>query len=214
MNNPTLSRRKQLREALLDALCAPDGALEGRRIVVEACTLARAHKIRLHLPEQRSTPVMLITTDLDDPMPAWRETRDGRRRADAILWRSAADIADGHPAVTVALARCVMVMNRKETQASPRLSAVLPVLLKFFDRKARTGRDGWVWRKGDAFYGVLKGVHCGTHEAFELRLTGQGVDRWPQIAERLDATDDGDRYARRVVWTPDEVLAIASKPDT
>jgi hypothetical protein len=208
--NPRPSQRRQLFEAVCDALSAEEGLVKGRRVIVEACPLAQADKLLLHLPERRDIPVLLVTTDLDDPLPAWRETRMGRRRNEQVHWKSASELAESHKGVRAAAARCRRLMNRTDTQASPRLSPVLPELLSLFDRKPRKGRNGWAWRKDDTLFAVLKGLHCGTHEALELRLTADGAMRWPTVADQLDPNSGDERYVGWIVLTPEAVSSFVA----
>ena len=214
MSQSQPSKRRQLFEAVCEALNAENGMVEGRRIIVEACPLAQADQLLLHLPERRDTPVLLVTTDIDDPIPAWKETRMGRRRNAQVTWVSAAELAETHQAVRRAAKRCRRPLTRQATQASARLSPVIPNLLGLFDRKPRKGREGWAWRKDDMLLAVLKGLHCGTHEALELRLTADGAMRWPTIADQLEPESGDARYVGWIVLTADAVerFVAAAQP--
>lgn len=205
-----VSRRIHLHHAVSEALGAHQDRVEGRRLVTEACPLLHADRILLHLPDRSDEPVLLVTTDLDDPLPRWRQTRTGRRRADAVRWLSAAALADDHPPVLEALKRCRHPLDRRDVEHSPRLSPALPLLLEALGGGHARHRD-WQFRHEGRLLASLGGVNTGTAEVFVIRVSEEGGRRWPALVHRSDfggPRTGNSPYPHRWEVPPDRVPAL------
>ena len=184
-------------------------ATEDERIVVLRCPLALADRPRQRLTK-RPGPVLLITTDLEDPLPPFRETRDGRRLGEqAVRWRALADLASSHKKLSRLLAHEGKSLRRflptTIALASPRLAPALACLAQTLPR-LKQNRDNWTLRRRGELLLTLYAFNGGTHEGLQLRVTDEGLDRWPGLEpdERVFG-----KYAVRWTLRPEEVPDLA-----
>ncbi len=186
------------------------GAADGERVVVLRCPLALASG-----PSQRLTkkpgPVLLVTTDLDDPLPAFLQTKAGRKLGDLPLrWRAVAELAAQDDKLRRILAKEQRSVRRFLPTAlaltSPRLRPALALLLEALPRP-RQNRDNWTVRARGELLLTLYAFNAGTHEGLQLRLTDEGLDRWPGLEpdERVFG-----KYAVRWTLKPEEVPELVA----
>ncbi len=185
-------------------------AQEGERIVVLRCPLALADRPRQRLTK-RPGPVLLITTDLDDPLPAFRQSRDGRKLGDqAVRWRALGDLAASDKKLRQLIAREVKSLRRFLPTAlalsSPRLAPALASLSDTLP-KLKRNQDNWTLRRRGELLLTLYAFNAGTHEGLQLRVTDEGLDRWPGLEpdERVFG-----KYAVRWTLRPEEVPDLVS----
>jgi hypothetical protein len=182
---------------------------EGERIVVFRCPLALADRVKGRLG-RRPVPVLVITTDLEDPLPAWRETREGRRLGNHPLrWCAMAELAAQSAPVRQAMKRDTRSLRRflptKMALQSPRLAPALAHMTTALPR-LRQNQDNWTLRQDRALLLTLYAFNAATHEGLQLRVTPDALDRWPALEP--DSRAPG-KYA--VSWTlkPEEVPELA-----
>jgi hypothetical protein len=181
------------------------------------CPLALADGASRRLTK-RPGPVLLITTDLDDPLPAFRATKDGRKLGDQVVrWRALAELATADKQVRQAIKAAAKGVRRFLPTAlaleSPRLAPPLALLIDALPW-LKQNKDNWTLRRGRELLLTMYAFNAGTHEGLQLRLTDEGLDRWPGLEpdERVFG-----KYA--VSWTlkpeevPEIVAALTTEPE-
>lgn len=173
----------------------------GERVLIFRCPLVLADRLDRALGT-RSDPVVLVTTDLDDPLPAWRRTRPAKRRLDRrVRWVPMSSVID--PAEAGALRRYLPTALALE---SPRLAPALGLLLRARPR-LRRNRDNWTLRDSRELLATVYAFNAVTHEGLQLRLTDPGLERWPDLEP-----DRRSRGKYPVSWTlrPEEVPELVT----
>ncbi len=173
--------------------------------MVLRCPLALAERIQDRLAGKPG-PVLLVTTDLDDPLPSWFQTRQGRGYVEAPLrWRSMVGLASLDDRIHKVIDHERKTIRRflptRLALASPRLAPGLALLTGAVPR-LRRNKDNWTLRHGGELLATLYGFNAGTHEGLQLRLTDCGLDHWPALEPDQRAPG---KYP--VTWTlrPEEV---------
>ncbi len=186
------------------------GAAEGERVVVLRCPLALAERVQ-HRLRKKPGGVVLVTTDLDDPLPAFRETRAGRRLGDTpVRWRGLAELAAGDRTLRRVLDQQAQALRRylptELALGSPRLAPAVAQLVQALP-KLRANQDNWTLRVRGELLATLYAFNAVTHEGLQLRVTDEGLVRWPALEP-----DQRARGKYPVRWTlrPEEVPELVA----
>lgn len=180
------------------------------RVIVFRSPLAMAEGVRGRLT-RRPGPVILITTDFDDPMPVWRKTKEGRKTGEqAVRWHSMAQLAQVNgPVRKVIKAEAASLRRFLPTAlaaASPRLAPALVQLQAALPR-LRQNQDNWTLRHQRELMFTLYAFNAATHEGLQLRVTHEALDRWPTLEP--DERAPG-KYAVRWTLRPEEIPELAA----
>lgn len=81
-------------------------------VVLSTKPLALDDRLADRLRGQRGD-LVLVTADLTDPMPAWLQTRLGKKFGAQCTWRSLASVAEQSPQITASLSdlRTVLTLS-------------------------------------------------------------------------------------------------------
>ncbi len=173
-------------------------------VVLSTKPLALDDRLADRLRGQRGD-LVLVTADLTDPMPAWLQTRLGKKFGAQCTWRSLASVAEQSPQITASLSDLRTVLTTAMVQASPFLSPSLPALLEGLG-KSKQNTQNWVFRTKGTLEGVLEGVNTGVSESFRLKVSPEGLNRWPALDPgNLPFEAQFSKHARILMIPADEV---------
>jgi hypothetical protein len=194
---PVLVKLKQREEmaGLADAL---RGVLKGD-FVIGLVPLALKTPDRLY---KSKGPLILVTADLDDPLPAWRLTKEGRRLGEKVSgWRSLASLAE-HAAVSKAIEPRRTSLPTALALQSPRLAPALAALVPALGG-GRQNQMNWTFSLENELCATLYAHNELLSEGLRLRVTWDGLERWPALK---GPTPVGGKYP--ITWLLDAETAL------
>lgn len=157
-----------------------------------------------------SGPIALVSADLHDPMPEWGQTRLGKKFGPQCTWHSLASLAESDPKISESCKDLRTVLPTLRVQASPSLSPALPELLSGLG-KAKQNTQNWVFRTKGGLDAVLEGLNAGVSECFRLKVSPQGLDRWPALDPgNLPFEAQFSKHARILMIPANEVTAFVT----
>lgn len=179
--------------------------LKGRgRVVLSTKPLALDDRLADRLRGQKGA-ICLVTADVHDPMPAWLQTRLGKKFGAQCAWVSLASLAEQSPGIAAGCAELRTVLTTEMVESSPLLSPALPALLEGLGKSKRNAKN-WVFRTKGNLEAVLEGVNLGVDEAFRLKLSPEGLNRWPALDPgNLPFEAQFSKHARILMIPPGEV---------
>jgi hypothetical protein len=190
--------------------------LKGRgQVVLSTKPLALDARIADRLRGQKGD-IVLVTADVHDPMPAWCQTRLGKKFGPRCSWVSLASVAKQSPQVAAGCKDVRTVITTEMVLASPLLSPALPELLEGLG-KCKQNAQNWVFRTKGNLDAVLEGVNVGTGETFRLKVSPEGLNRWPALDPgNLPLEAQFSKHARILMIPAGEVrgfLALATSKE-
>jgi hypothetical protein len=160
--------------------------------------------------------IVLVTADMHDPMPAWRQTRLGKKFAERSTWISLASLAELSPAIAAGCEGLRTVLTTQMVLASTLLSPGVPQLLEGLG-KAKQNTQNWVFRTKGGLDAVLEGVNIGVGESFRFKVSPEGLQRWPALDPgNLPFEAQFSKHARILMVPAGEVpafLALATSKE-
>lgn len=157
-----------------------------------------------------SGPIALVSADLHDPMPAWGQTRLGKKFGSQCTWVSLASLAERVPGIAEGCKDLRTVLPTQGVLSSSSLSPVLPDLLAGLG-KSKQNTLNWVFRTKGGLDAVLEALNTGVSECFRLKVSPQGLDRWPALDPgNLPFEAQFSKHARILLIPADEVSAFLS----
>ncbi|MFT5585583.1 MAG: hypothetical protein ACI9VR_003175 [Cognaticolwellia sp.] len=179
------------------------------RVVLSTKPLALDDRLADRLRGQKGE-LVLVSADLHDPMPAWLETRLGKKFGAQCTWLSLASLAEQSPEIAKSCAELRVVLTTEMVLASPLLSLALPPLLAGLG-KSKQNTGNWVFRTKGTLEGVLEGVNTGVSECFRLKVSPEGLNRWPALDPgNLPFEAQFSKHARILMIPAGEVSAFVS----
>lgn len=179
------------------------------KVVLSTKPLALDDRLADRLRGQKGA-LILVSADVHDPMPAWLETRLGKKFGAQCTWRSLASVAEQSPQIAESCAELRTVLTAEMVLASPLLSPALPALLEGLG-KSKQNTQNWVFRTKGTLDGVLEGVNTGVSESFRLKVSPEGLNRWPALDPgNLPFEAQFSKHARILMIPAGEVEAFVS----
>lgn len=184
--------------------------LKGRgSVVLSTKPLALDARLADRLRGQKGQ-VLLVTADLEDPMPQWLETRLGKKFGAQCTWLSLASLAEQSPEIAQGCGALRTVLPTQMVLASSLLAPSVPALLEGLG-KGKQNAQNWVFRTKGALDAVLEGVNVGVSESFRLKVSPEGLNRWPALDPgNLPFEAQFAKHARILMIPAGEVSAFLS----
>jgi len=186
------------------------GLVEALRRCLERDVVVSLKPLLLGTPERLRRvkgKSLLVTADLDDPLALWKRTKDGRRLWERVAgWYSLAELA-GDPGVAAALEPRRTHLPTEMALSSPRLRPALDALLPALGR-CRRNQMNWTFVDRRELLATLYAHNAVTSEGLRLRLTHEGLERWPALKGPEPVAG---KYPVSWLLSPEAALDVASK---
>jgi hypothetical protein len=125
-------------------------------------------------------PELWLSGDLSDPLPALRQASNDPARLDHITWRALAELAELDRNVADRVKGHRTHLPTAQALASESLGPVLERLLGALGGGVQNERS-WTYGESGEVHGTLYALNAVTFEGIRLKLTQDGLTRWPAL---------------------------------